>query len=86
MHYRLTGGGPEGGRAGCADDGLIDLAMCTVYVWYMAIDAEYADALPDGAVRGRGAGLNPGNRFDGLRLHVLGQQLDAAQEAHPQGK
>ena len=52
----------------------------------MAIDTEYADALPDGAVRGRGAGLNPGNRFDGLRLHVLGQHLDEAQADHPEGK
>ena len=52
----------------------------------MVTDAEYADALPDGAVRGRGAGLNPGNRFDGLRLHVLGQQLDAAGAAHPEGR
>lgn len=52
----------------------------------MTVDAEYADALPDGAVRGRGAGLNPGNRFDGLRLHVLGEQLDAVQLAHPDGR
>jgi len=51
----------------------------------MSVDAEYADVLPDGAVRGRGAGLNPGNRFDGLRLHVLGEQLEAAVEAHPKG-
>ena len=51
----------------------------------MSVDTEYADALPDGAVRGRGAGLNPGNRFDGLRLHVLGEQLEAAVEAHPKG-
>ena len=51
----------------------------------MSVDTEYADALPDGAVRGRGAGLNPGNRFDGLRLHVLGEQLEAAVGAHPKG-
>ncbi len=44
---------------------------------------EYADALPDGAPRGRGAALNPGNRFVGdpkrgivRRLHVLGEHLD----------
>jgi DNA repair photolyase len=39
-------------------------------------DAEYADALPQGAVRGRGAGLNPANRYEGYRLHVLGDELD----------
>jgi len=38
---------------------------------------EYADALPDGLPRGRGAGLNPGNRHDTVRLHVLGEHLDA---------
>jgi DNA repair photolyase len=36
----------------------------------------YPDALPFGRARGRGAALNPGNRFDGLRLHVLGETLD----------
>jgi len=37
---------------------------------------EYADALPAGPARGRGAGLNPANRFEGHRLHVLGDHLD----------
>ncbi len=44
---------------------------------------EYPDALADGEVRGRGAALNPGNRFVGdpkrgivRRLHVLGEHLD----------
>ncbi len=27
-------------------------------------------------MRGRGAGLNPGNRFEDVRLHVLGEHLD----------
>ncbi|HSU67207.1 MAG TPA: PA0069 family radical SAM protein, partial [Tepidisphaeraceae bacterium] len=36
----------------------------------------YRDALPGGAVHRRGAGLNPGNRFETTRLHVLGEELD----------
>lgn len=39
---------------------------------------EYVDALPAGPLRGRGAGLNPGNRFESVRLHVLGEHLDHA--------
>ena len=41
---------------------------------------EFPDALPvapAGGVRGRGAQLNPGNRFETTRLHVLGEHLDA---------
>lgn len=37
---------------------------------------EYRDALPSGPVKGRGAALNPGNRFENVRLHVLGEHLD----------
>ncbi|MCH8153327.1 MAG: PA0069 family radical SAM protein [Planctomycetes bacterium] len=37
------------------------------------------------AVRGRGAGLNPGNRFESLRLHVLGDELDDRLLEHPRG-
>lgn len=37
---------------------------------------EYRSHLPDGPVRGRGAGLNPPNRFERLSLHVLGEHLD----------
>jgi DNA repair photolyase len=37
---------------------------------------EHKDALVQGTVRGRGAGLNPGNRFETVRLHVLGDHLD----------
>ena len=37
---------------------------------------EYQDGLTQGVVRGRGAGLNPGNRFEDVRLHVLGEHLD----------
>jgi len=41
-------------------------------------ESEFAirDALPTGPVHRRGAGLNPGNRFEALRLHVLGEELD----------
>lgn len=39
-------------------------------------EREFQDALPEGQVRGRGAGLNPGNRFEDVRLHVLGDHLD----------
>ena len=37
---------------------------------------EHRDALPGGVARGRGAALNPGNRFETVRLHVLGEHLD----------
>ncbi|MEK6704148.1 MAG: PA0069 family radical SAM protein [Planctomycetota bacterium] len=37
---------------------------------------EYVDALAQGPVRGRGAGINPANRFESIRLHVLGETLD----------
>ena len=42
----------------------------------MATEAEYADGL-SGHARGRGAQLNPGNRYESVRLHVLGEHLDA---------
>src|SRR5215831_3479506 len=38
-------------------------------------EGERADALMKSA-RGRGAQLNPGNRFESVRLHVLGDHLD----------
>jgi DNA repair photolyase len=40
-------------------------------------DPEYRGVLPDGPVRGRGAQLNPPNRFEKLSLHVLGDHLDS---------
>lgn len=54
---------------------------------------DYADALPDGPVRGRGAALNPGNRYVGSdpkrgvirRLHVLGEHLDEVHRARTNG-
>src|SRR5688572_17204190 len=39
-------------------------------------DFSYRDALPDGPAHWRGAGLNPGNRFETVRLHVLGEEID----------
>lgn len=39
-------------------------------------DFTYRDALPNGPAHRRGAGLNPGNRFETVRLHVLGEELD----------
>lgn len=42
----------------------------------MGGDFSYRDALPHGAAHRRGAGINPGNRFESVRLHVLGEELD----------
>jgi DNA repair photolyase len=39
-------------------------------------DNEFRDALPSGPAHRRGAGLNPGNRFETVRLHVLGEEID----------
>jgi hypothetical protein len=41
-----------------------------------APDFSYRDALPNGPAHRRGAGLNLGNRFEKVRLHVLGEELD----------
>jgi DNA repair photolyase len=46
---------------------------------------EYRDALSQGQVRGRGAGLNPGNRFETVRLHILGEHLDEVLAESPDG-
>jgi DNA repair photolyase len=51
----------------------------------MSGEAEYRDALPTGVTRGRGAGLNPGNRFEDVRLHVLGEHLDEVIAENPDG-
>lgn len=48
-------------------------------------DHDHKDALPSGPVRGRGAGLNPGNRFEDIRLHVLGEHLDEHARERPLG-
>src|SRR5438270_13917226 len=39
-------------------------------------DFSYRDSLPNGPAHRRGAGINPGNRFETVRLHVLGEELD----------
>lgn len=39
-------------------------------------DFGYRDALAAGPAHRRGAGINPGNRFETVRLHVLGEELD----------
>ena len=46
---------------------------------------DFADALPTGPARGRGSGLNPSNRFQDLRLHVLGEHLDEVTKESPEG-
>jgi DNA repair photolyase len=51
----------------------------------MADDYTFRDALPRGPQRGRGAGLNPGNRFEPIRLHVLGEFLDEEQNDPDRG-
>ncbi len=45
-------------------------------------DYEHADALINGRAKGRGAGINPGNRFEPVRLHVLGEHLDEVLAEH----
>src|SRR4051794_19412059 len=39
-------------------------------------DVEERDGLVNGPARRRGAGLNPGNRFEKVRLHVLGEERE----------
>src|SRR5262245_12010343 len=40
------------------------------------IDFTFRDGLAAGPAHRRAAGLNPGNRFETVRLHVLGEELD----------
>jgi DNA repair photolyase len=39
-------------------------------------DFAFKDALPRGVAHRRGAGLNPANRFETTRLHILGEEID----------
>jgi len=39
-------------------------------------DFQFRDALPNGKAHRRGAGINPGNRFEKNRLHLLGEEID----------
>lgn len=43
---------------------------------YPEDDYTYRDALPHAPAHRRGAAINPGNRFEDIRLHVLGEELD----------
>lgn len=40
------------------------------------VDFSFRDGLEHGPAHRRAAGLNPGNRFETVRLHVLGEELD----------
>jgi DNA repair photolyase len=48
-------------------------------------DPDYRDRLAHGKSRGRGANINPGNRFEDLRLHILGETLDEVITENPDG-
>jgi DNA repair photolyase len=48
-------------------------------------DFSYRDALLRGPAHRRGAGINPGNRFETVRLHVLGEELDRQWVEHQNG-
>ena len=64
-------------RAGCPPR---RFGICSVYM-----DGQpRPDSLP-AAARGRGAGLNPANRFEPLRLEVLDETREASARAHPDG-
>src|SRR5689334_676567 len=39
-------------------------------------DVEERDGLVNGPARRRASGLNPGNRFERVRLHVLGEERE----------
>jgi DNA repair photolyase len=47
--------------------------------------SDHGHPLVHGPVRGRGAGVNPGNRFESVRLHVLGEHLDEIVAQNPDG-
>jgi len=46
---------------------------------------DHPDALAHGPARGRAAGLNPANRFESVRLHVLGEHLNEVHAEHEDG-
>jgi DNA repair photolyase len=45
-------------------------------------DIDERDGLARGPARRRGAGLNPGNRFEKIRLHVLGEERERQRQEH----
>jgi DNA repair photolyase len=50
------------------------------------VDFAFRDGLESGPAHRRGAGLNPGNRFETVRLHVLGEELDRQWIARQEGE
>src|SRR5881394_1143433 len=66
---------------------LISNPPATIVRHMFGPDAEYQDGISGGApARGRGsASLNPGNRFEEIRLHVLGEHIDAQLAEYPNG-
>src|ERR1700761_7526197 len=55
------------------------LQSCSVISKMLGMEGEsniFRDGLVAGPAHRRGAGLNPGNRFENTRLHVLGEELD----------
>ncbi len=56
-----------------------------MYDWSVPVPPEaHPDLLTSGLARGRGAQLNPANRFEDVRLHVLGDHLDELARACPE--
>lgn len=60
--------------------------MCDRILYGMSADPCYQDHLESVHARGRGAQLNPGNRFEAIRLHILGDHLDSTAIEHPKGQ
>lgn len=80
MSGRKNDLGRSGERAAARGDARTDLDA------EPAPEVEHVDRHARALARGRGAStLNPGNRFEGLRLHVLGEHLDAEHAEHPEG-
>jgi DNA repair photolyase len=61
-------------------------ALSSTNVRFVSDSPEYRDALVDGRPRGRGAGVAPGNRYESLRLHVLGDHLDEVSQQRQQSQ
>ncbi len=48
-------------------------------------DEGFAGALAQGPAHRRASGMNPGNRFEAVRLHVLGEELDRQRNGSDEG-
>ncbi len=55
-----------------------DAQFVCILIGMEADEFSFRDAIPGGVAYRRGAGINPGNRFEAVRLHVLGEELDRA--------